>query len=107
MWGGRYEGVGPDDLFRAANDSLPIDWRLVQQDIEGSIAWAGALCSCGVLSTSEHGQLVQALEALKILAGVGTDFTGRLLLLDALSMDWQQMRFKRDPQCAVCGTATA
>ena len=29
MWGGRYEGVGPDDLFRAANDSLPIDWRLV------------------------------------------------------------------------------
>jgi adenylyltransferase/sulfurtransferase len=50
---------------------------------------------------------VQALEALKILAGVGTDLTGRLLLLDALSMDWQQMRFKRDPQCAVCGTATA
>jgi len=50
---------------------------------------------------------VQALEALKILAGVGTDLTGRLLLLDALSMDWQQMRFKRDPQCTVCGTATA
>lgn len=64
MWGGRYEGVGPDELFRAANDSLPIDWRFVQQDIEGSIAWAGALCSCGVLSTSEHGQLVYALDAL-------------------------------------------
>lgn len=50
---------------------------------------------------------VQALEALKILAGVGTDLTGRLLLLDALSMEWQQMRFKRDPKCAVCGTAAA
>ncbi len=64
MWGGRYEGVGPDELFRAANDSLPIDWRLVQQDIQGSVAWAGALCSCGVLSTSEHGQLVEALQSL-------------------------------------------
>lgn len=64
MWGGRYEGTGPDELFRAANDSLPIDWRIVQQDIRGSIAWAGALCACGVLSTSEHGQLVDALEAL-------------------------------------------
>ncbi len=64
MWGGRYEGAGPDELFRAANDSLPIDWRIVQQDIRGSIAWAGALCACGVLTTSEHGQLVDALEAL-------------------------------------------
>ncbi|MFI4894680.1 MAG: argininosuccinate lyase, partial [Phycisphaerales bacterium JB058] len=64
MWGGRYEGAGSDELFRAANDSLPIDWRIVQQDIRGSIAWAGALCACGVLTTSEHGQLVDALEAL-------------------------------------------
>jgi len=64
MWGGRYEGAGPDELFRAANDSLPIDWRIVQQDIRGSIAWAGALCECGVLTASEHGQLVDALEAL-------------------------------------------
>lgn len=64
MWGGRYEGAGPDELFRAANDSLPIDWRIVQQDIRGSIAWAGALCACGVLTAIEHGQLVDALEAL-------------------------------------------
>lgn len=64
MWGGRYAGGGPDELFRAANDSLPIDWRLVQQDISGSIAWAGALCACGVLSGSEHAQLVAALDEL-------------------------------------------
>lgn len=46
---------------------------------------------------------VQALEALKVLMDVGTDLTGRLLLLDAVSMDWQEMRFKRDPNCVVCG----
>ena len=46
---------------------------------------------------------VQALEALKVLLNMGTDLSGRLLLLDALSMEWQTMRFKRDPKCKVCG----
>lgn len=64
MWGGRYEGTGPDAVFRAANDSLGIDWRLVQQDIQGSIAWAGAIHSCGVLNADEHKRLVEALSAL-------------------------------------------
>ncbi|MFT4581358.1 MAG: molybdopterin/thiamine biosynthesis adenylyltransferase [Gammaproteobacteria bacterium] len=45
---------------------------------------------------------VQAMETLKVLMGIGTDLTGRLLLLDAMSMDWQVMRFKKDPKCAVC-----
>jgi molybdopterin/thiamine biosynthesis adenylyltransferase len=45
---------------------------------------------------------VQAMETLKVLMGIGTDLTGRLLLLDAISMDWQEMRFKKDPKCAVC-----
>jgi molybdopterin-synthase adenylyltransferase len=45
---------------------------------------------------------VQAMETLKVLMGIGTDLTGRLLLLDAISMDWQTMRFKKDPKCAVC-----
>jgi molybdopterin/thiamine biosynthesis adenylyltransferase len=48
---------------------------------------------------------VQALETLKVLMDIGTDLTGRLLLLDAISMDWQEMRFKRDPKCPVCGVA--
>ena len=44
----------------------------------------------------------QAAEALKIVAGAGTSLAGRLLLLDALSMEWRSMRLKRDPACAVC-----
>ena len=47
---------------------------------------------------------VQALEAMKVVMEVGTDLTGRLLLLDAMSMDWQVMRFKPDPNCPVCGS---
>ena len=46
---------------------------------------------------------IQAAEALKLLMGVGRDLTGRLLLLDALTMEWRSVRLKKDPNCAVCG----
>jgi adenylyltransferase/sulfurtransferase len=45
----------------------------------------------------------QAAEALKLVAGVGETINGRLLLLDALSMRWRDVRVTRDPQCPVCG----
>jgi adenylyltransferase/sulfurtransferase len=44
----------------------------------------------------------QAAEALKLIASAGTTLAGRLLLLDALNMEWRSMRLKRDPACAVC-----
>lgn len=47
---------------------------------------------------------VQAAEALKLLAGCGETLTGRLLLLDALAMDWRTIRLGRDPACAVCAS---
>jgi len=47
---------------------------------------------------------VQALEALKVLAGIGTPLTGRLLVFDGLQMEWRSLRFKRDPRCPVCST---
>lgn len=46
---------------------------------------------------------VQAMETLKLLLGIGESLTGRLLLLDALAMEWQTMRFKRNPRCPECG----
>ncbi len=45
---------------------------------------------------------MQAAEALKLLAQVGTSLAGRLLLLDALSMQWRELRVPRDPACPVC-----
>lgn len=46
---------------------------------------------------------MQAAEAIKLLAGIGQGLVGRLLCLDALSMQWNTVRFKRDPACLVCG----
>ena len=48
---------------------------------------------------------LQALEALKLLAGFGEPLVGRLLLVDALGTRFRELRVKRDPQCAVCGVA--
>jgi adenylyltransferase/sulfurtransferase len=46
---------------------------------------------------------MQAAEVLKLLMGIGRDLSGRLLLLDALAMEWRSVRLKKDPACPVCG----
>jgi molybdopterin/thiamine biosynthesis adenylyltransferase len=46
----------------------------------------------------------QAAEALKLLAGVGTSLAGRLQMLDARRMRWDEIRIPRQPACPVCGT---
>jgi adenylyltransferase/sulfurtransferase len=48
---------------------------------------------------------MQALEALKIVAGCGASLVGRLILFDARSAAWREVRVPRDPRCGVCGTA--
>jgi molybdopterin/thiamine biosynthesis adenylyltransferase len=45
---------------------------------------------------------LQAAEALKLLAGVGTSLAGRLQMLDARSMEWSEIRVRRSPDCPVC-----
>lgn len=45
---------------------------------------------------------LQAAEALKLLAGVGTSLAGRLLMLDGRTMEWSTMHVGRSPGCAVC-----
>ena len=46
----------------------------------------------------------QAAEALKLVAGVGRSLAGRLLLIDALHMEWREVRVPRDPACPVCAS---
>ena len=48
---------------------------------------------------------LQALEAVKLLAGIGTPLIGRLLLYDALRMRARDIALARDPDCPMCGDA--
>lgn len=47
--------------------------------------------------------MVQATEAVKLLAGFGEPLIGRLLTFDALEMTFRQFKVKKDPHCPVCG----
>lgn len=47
---------------------------------------------------------VQALEAIKLLTGSGSSLIGRLLVLDALEMQWRTLILKKDPACKTCGS---
>jgi len=47
---------------------------------------------------------IQATEAIKVLTKTGTPLTGRLLILDALHMQWRSLKLNVDPSCPVCGS---
>jgi len=47
--------------------------------------------------------VLQATEAIKLIAGIGEPLIGRLLTYDALTLRFREFRFRRRPDCAVCG----
>ena len=47
---------------------------------------------------------MQAMEAIKLLAGIGEPLCGRLMVIDAKSSQWRTLKVVKDPACAVCGT---
>jgi molybdopterin/thiamine biosynthesis adenylyltransferase/rhodanese-related sulfurtransferase len=49
---------------------------------------------------------IQATETIKLILGIGETLAGRLLLIDALSMQFRAMTLRKDPACPACGTRT-
>jgi molybdopterin/thiamine biosynthesis adenylyltransferase len=71
----------------------------IMGDIEETCAENGVLAPVvGIIGC------IQATEAIKVLTGAGTSLNGRLLILDALHMDWRSLKLKADPNCPVCGS---
>ena len=52
---------------------------------------------CGIIGS------LQAIEAIKLLLGIGDSLAGRLLFVDSLGMEFRQVKVRRDPECPVCG----
>jgi len=52
---------------------------------------------CGVVAS------IQGIETIKLLLGLGDPLAGRLLLFDALGMEFREVKIRRDPLCPVCG----
>jgi len=47
--------------------------------------------------------VIEATEAIKLILGIGRTLKGRLLIYDALNMEFQEFDVKKDPKCPVCG----
>jgi|DewCreStandDraft_4_1066084.scaffolds.fasta_scaffold44812_2 adenylyltransferase/sulfurtransferase len=48
--------------------------------------------------------VIQATEAVKLILGIGEPLLGRLVLFNALRMQWREMKLQADPECPICGT---
>ena len=67
---------------------------------EAQCATMGVLAPLvGVIGT------LQAMEAVKLLSGMGSRLTGQLQLLDGRDLAWNTLQLQRNPQCPVCGEA--
>jgi adenylyltransferase/sulfurtransferase len=96
----RYEGQVAVFDFRHPDSPC---YRCLYQD-EGDL---GESCSqlgilgpvVGIISC------VQALEAIKLLCGLGDTLCGRLAFLDGWAMEWRTILLRKDPGCPVCGGA--
>jgi adenylyltransferase/sulfurtransferase len=48
--------------------------------------------------------VIQATEVIKLILGIGDSLAGRLLLIDALGMNFRQLKLRKNPNCPACGT---
>ena len=46
---------------------------------------------------------IQAMETIKLILGTGQPLVGRLLLFDALAMNFRELRLRKNPACSICG----
>ncbi|RIK35269.1 MAG: molybdopterin biosynthesis protein MoeB, partial [Chloroflexi bacterium] len=46
---------------------------------------------------------IQAVEAIKLILGIGEPLVGRLLMIDTLDMSFRTLKVRKDPACPVCG----
>ncbi len=100
VWGSIYRFDGQASVFWAEHGPCyrclypePPPPGMVPSCAEGGVL--GVLCAT-VGS-------IQANEAVKLLTGIGNPIVGRLVIYDALELEFKDITVRKDPECAVCG----
>jgi sulfur-carrier protein adenylyltransferase/sulfurtransferase len=100
IWGSIYRFDGQASVFWAEYGPCyrclypePPPPGMVPSCAEGGVL--GVLC--GAIGT------LQANEAVKLLMGIGSPIVGRLMVYDALEMEYRKIKIRKDPNCAICG----
>ena len=64
LWGGRFSTKLNQQAWDL-NTSLPVDQRMALQDVDGSLAWAGAIHQAGILADKEHASIALGLDTVR------------------------------------------
>jgi len=97
----RFEGQVT--VFRPDKEDSPCYHCLYKETDEAEQGHWETCASSGVLApvVGIIGS-IQATEAIKVLTGMGQDLCGRLIVFDAMYMEFREMKLKKDPNCPVC-----
>jgi molybdopterin/thiamine biosynthesis adenylyltransferase/rhodanese-related sulfurtransferase len=107
VWGSIYRFDGQASVFAptlsdVAGEDLPCYRCLYPEPpppgMVPSCAEGGVL---GVLCASVGA--IQVTEAIKLITGIGDPIAGRLMIYDALEMEYRKLKVRKDPNCALCG----
>jgi molybdopterin/thiamine biosynthesis adenylyltransferase/rhodanese-related sulfurtransferase len=103
VWGSIYRFDGQASVFAPSlGEDLPCYRCLYPEPpppgMVPSCAEGGVL---GVLCASIGS--IQVNEAIKVLTGIGDPAIGKLVIYDALELEWRKLRVRKDPNCALCG----
>lgn len=91
---------GQLSVFDARREASPCYRCLYQDgdDMQLSCSESGVMAPLvGIIGT------LQAMEAIKLITGIGSTLTGRLLFLDAQTLQFREMKLNRNPACPCCG----
>jgi molybdopterin/thiamine biosynthesis adenylyltransferase/rhodanese-related sulfurtransferase len=103
VWGSIYRFDGQASVFAPSlGEDLPCYRCLYPEPpppgMVPSCAEGGVL---GVLCASIGS--IQVNEAIKVLTGIGDPAVGKLVIYDALELEWRKLKVRKDPNCALCG----
>ncbi|MCH1866490.1 adenylyltransferase/sulfurtransferase MoeZ [Nocardioides sp. CFH 31398] len=103
VWGSIYRFDGQASVFAPSMDDDAPCYRCLYPEppppgMVPSCAEGGVL---GVLCASIGS--IQVNEAIKLLTGIGDPLVGKLMIYDALEMEYRKLKVRKDPSCALCG----
>jgi molybdopterin/thiamine biosynthesis adenylyltransferase/rhodanese-related sulfurtransferase len=103
VWGSIYRFDGQASVFAPSMDADAPCYRCLYPEppppgMVPSCAEGGVL---GVLCASIGS--IQVNEAIKLLTGIGDPLVGKLMIYDALEMEYRKLKVRKDPACALCG----
>src|SRR5450830_945311 len=93
----RTEGARLEELVQGADVVLDCCDNFVTRHAVNAACVKYAAPLVGIIGT------MQAAEALKVVMQIGRVLAGRLLMLDAMNMEWTRIGINKNPACPVCG----